>query len=90
MIFCPYCGRQKSLWLVKHTPLPVSRCIYCGEEVVVDVDECLSLLATRDAAVVFVSALNLATMLDPPTALISEALKDLLSGVLERINAEES
>lgn len=90
MIFCPYCGRQKSLWPVKHTPLSVSRCIYCGEEVVVDVDECLSLLATRDAAVVFVSALNLATMLDPPTALLSEALKDQMVGVLERINAEEA
>ncbi len=90
MDFCPYCGRQKSLWPVEHTPLLVSRCIYCGEEVVVGVDECLSLLATRDEAIDFISILNLATMLDPPTALLSQALKEQLSGVLERINAEES
>lgn len=90
MNFCPYCGRQKSLWPVEHTPLLVSRCIYCGEEIVVDVDECRSLLATRNEAVDFVSTVNLATMLDPPTALLSEALKDQMVGVLERINAEEA
>lgn len=90
MNFCPYCGRHKSLWPTYRSPLLVSCCMYCGEEVVVDVDECRSLLATRNEAIDFVSTVNLATMLDPPTALLSEALKDQMVGVLERINAEES
>lgn len=90
MNFCPYCGRQEALLLINRPLLQMLRCMYCGEEVVADVDECWSLLATRKVAIDFVSTMNLATMLDPPTALLSEALKEELVAVLERIDAEES